>query len=217
MIASAFATNIYITLYVSAGRGWSTDASAWAVLFFILGWTAGANLSSVIQTRLSEVDVMTLGLGSGLTGSATTAAFAWTDSSVIGVFAGLFVSGVGIGLATNAALTILRSATEPRQIGRAGAAHQFMRNQGFTIGSAAGGAILLLVVGRELGSVEPVQQLLAGEDIETGPAIADAVRQGFGTVTLVSLVVMTLAIGPLISLRRRTWLALEEPEPATQV
>jgi MFS family permease len=204
MIASAFATNIYITLYVSAGRGWSPGASAWAVLFFILGWTTGANLSSVIQARLNEVDVMTLGLGSGLVGSTVTAAFAWTDGSVIGVFAGLFASGVGIGLATNSALTMLRAATEPRQIGRAGAAHQFMRNQGFTIGSAAGGAILLLVVGRELGSVEPVQQLLAGEEIEAGPAIADAVRHGFGTVTLVSLAVMFLAVFPLLGLRRQS-------------
>ncbi|MGI9609545.1 MAG: MFS transporter, partial [Acidimicrobiia bacterium] len=59
MIASAFATNIYITLYVSAGRGWSADAAAWAVLFFIVGWTSGANLSSVIQGRMPEVDVMT--------------------------------------------------------------------------------------------------------------------------------------------------------------
>jgi len=216
MIAAAFATNIYITLYVSAGRGWSTDASAWAVLFFILGWTTGANLSSVIQARISEVDVMTLGLGSGLLGSTITAGFAWADSSVIGVFGGLFATGVGIGLATNSALTILRSATEPRQIGRAGAAHQFMRNQGFTIGSAAGGAILLLVVGNELGSVEPVQQLLAGEDIETGPAVADAVRYGFGTVTLVSLAVMTLAIVPLLSLRRQTSLLLARAEPAQQ-
>jgi MFS family permease len=203
MIASAFATNIYITLYVSAGRGWSADAAAWAVLFFILGWTSGANLSSVIQARMAEIDVMTWGLASGVIGSAVTAGFAWTDSSVIGIFAGLYASGVGIGLSTNAALTLLRASTEPRQIGRAGSAHQFMRTQGFTIGSAAGGAILLLVVGQELGSVEPVQQLLAGDEIEAGPAIADAVRRGFGTVTLVSLAVMATAILPLLGLRRR--------------
>ncbi|MFW2381655.1 MAG: MFS transporter [Acidimicrobiales bacterium] len=208
MIASAFATNIYITLYVSAGRGWSADAAAWAVLFFIVGWTSGANLSSVIQGRTQEIDVMTWGLAAGVVGSAVTAAFAWADSSVIGIFAGLYASGVGIGLSTNAALTLLRASTEPRQIGRAGSAHQFMRTQGFTLGTAAGGAILLLVVGQELGSVEPVQQLLAGEDVEAGPAIADAVRQAFATVTLVSLAVMILAVVPLMDLRRR-WVVPE--------
>ncbi len=202
MVTSAFATNIYITLYVSAGRGWSAGQSAWAVLFLVIGWTTGANTSSVLQSRLHEVDIMTLGLAAGLVGSGTTAAFAWADSSVVGIFAGLFASGVGIGLATNAALTLLRAATEPRLIGRAGAAHQFMRNQGFTIGSAAGAAILLLVVGRELGSVEPVQQLLAGNDIEAGPLIARSVRNGFAAVTVVAFVIMLLAAVPMRALRK---------------
>ncbi len=217
LITAAFATNLYITLYVSAGRGWSVDTAAWSVLFFIMGWTTGANTSSLLQARMSEVDVMTLGLAVGLVGSALTASFAWTDGSVIGVFAGLSLSGIAIGLSTNAALTLLRAATEARQIGRAGAAHQFLRNQGFTLGSAAGGAILLLVVGRELGSVEPVQQLLAGEEIDAGPAIADAVRRGFGTVTLVSFVVTLLAILPISTLRRRSVneVAASPTEPAT--
>ncbi len=108
MITAAFGTNIYVTLYVSAGRNWSADSAAWAVLFFILGWTAGANLSSLLQARMSGVDVMTVGLGAGIVGSATTAAFAWTDGSVVGVFAGLFFSGLGIGLCTNSALSLLR-------------------------------------------------------------------------------------------------------------
>ncbi|NNF53640.1 MAG: MFS transporter [Acidimicrobiales bacterium] len=201
MVTSAFATNIYITLYVSAGRGWSAGESAWAVLFLVIGWTTGANTSSLLQARFHEVDIMTLGLASGLIGSGTTAIFAWADSSVIGVFAGLFASGVGIGLATNAALILLRAATEPRLIGRAGAAHQFMRNQGFTIGSAAGAAILLLVVGRELGSVEPVQQLLAGEEVVAGPLIASSVRDGFTAVAVVAFVIMLLAVVPMRALR----------------
>ena len=204
MITAAFGTNIYVTLYVSAGRNWSADAAAWAVLFFILGWTAGANLSSLLQARMSGVDVMTVGLGAGIVGSATTAAFAWTDGSVVGVFAGLFFSGLGIGLCTNSALSLLRESTEPRQIGRAGAAHQFMRNQGFTLGTAGGGALLLLVVGRELGSVEPVQRLLAGEAVDAGPAIADAVRLGFAAVTAVSFGIMCLAVLPLLNLRKHT-------------
>ena len=209
MIAAAFGTNIYVTLYVSAGRGWSADSAAWAVLFFILGWTTGANVSSFLQARLSGVDVMTIGLAAGLLGSGTTAVFAWLDGTVIGVFLGLFVAGAGIGLATNSAWSLLRESTEPSQIGRAGAAHQFMRNQGFTLGTAGGGALLLLVVGRELGSVEPVQKLLAGEAVETGPAIADAVRQGFATVTVVSFGIMCLAILPLLNLRKHTDLAAE--------
>ncbi len=211
MIAAAFGTNIYVTLYVSAGRGWSADSAAWAVLFFIMGWTSGANLSSVLQARMTGVDVMTVGLAAGIVGSAATATFGLLDWPVAGVFAGLFAGGAGIGLATNSAWSLLRDCTEPRQIGRAGAAHQFMRNQGFTLGTAGGGAILLLVVGQNLGSVEPVQQLLAGEDIDAGPQIADAVREGFATVAIVGFVVMCLAVFPLWNLRKHTELASQEP------
>jgi hypothetical protein len=130
------------------------------------------------------------------------AAAAIADASLIGVFIGLAGMGIGVGLTTNAGLTLLRRSTEPRLIGRAGAAHQFMRGQGFTVASAGGGAILLLVVSRRLGSTEPVQKLLAGEEIALSGDIAAAVREGFAVVGLVSAVVMIGAVWPQWALHR---------------
>ncbi len=74
-----------------------------------------------------------------------------------------------------------------------------MRYQGFTIGSAGGGAVLLLVVGRRIGSTDPVQKLLAGDDISVSADIAAAVSAGYATVAVVSSVVM---IGPCGRCRR---------------
>jgi hypothetical protein len=77
-----------------------------------------------------------------------------------------------------------------------------MRNQGFTIGSAGGGALLLLVVGRRVGSTKPVQKLLAGDDISVSGDIAAAVSAGYATVAVVSSTVMIGAVWPLSALRR---------------
>lgn len=202
MLGSAFTTNIYITVYVAAGRGFSSGTAAWSVLFFTIGWTVGANVSSVVLDRRSTVWVMTAGLASGSAGSATIALAVVTNGPLPIVFAGLVALGIGIGLTTNAGLIMLRQVTESSQIGRAGAANQFMRSQGFTLGAAAGGAILLFVVDRRLGSVEPVRRLLAGDDVDPDPAVAAAVRSGFGAVTITALVVMLLAAIPMAGLRR---------------
>lgn len=202
MLGSAFTTNIYITVYVAAGRGFSTGTAAWSVLFFTIGWTVGANVSSVALDRRSTVWVMTVGLAFGIGGSALSTITVVTSGPLSVVFAGLVVLGVGIGLTTNASLIMLREVTAPSQIGRAGAANQFMRSQGFTVGAAAGGAILLFAVDRRLGSVEPVRRLLAGDDVDADPAIAAAVRSGFGAVTVTALVVMVLAAIPMAGLLR---------------
>lgn len=204
MIGGAFASNLYITIYVAAGRGWSTTTAAWSVLFLTIGWTTGANTSSRLLDRSTEIAVMTVGLGTGITGSVVLAGTAIVEGPLAGVFAGLAGMGLGIGLSTNAALTLLRRVTKPQLIGRAGAAHQFLRGQGFTLGSAAGGAVLLFVVGRELGTVEPVQRLLAGDEVAAGSSVAEAVRNGFAVVSVLSMATTAAALAPLLSLRRYT-------------
>jgi hypothetical protein len=117
------------------------------------------------------------------------------------VFAGLLAGGLGIGMATNAALTLLRAVTPDAEIGRAASAHQFIRNQGFTLGSALGGSVLLLVVASRLGTIEPVERLLGGDTTGVGPEVADAVAAGYGTTIIVGLAISLLSIIPLRMLR----------------
>jgi MFS family permease len=202
LITAAFGANVYLTLYVSAGRGVGPTGTAWSVFFFIIGWTIGANLSSRLLDRLAESTVMVIGSCCTIPGLAVAAVTVVADGPLAVVLGGLLVAGMGLGLSTNAALTLLRATTPASQIGRAAAAHQFMRSQGFTLGSAMGGAVLLLVVGGRLGSVEPVRRLLAGEAGGVGDTISVAVRSGYSATLVMSSVVAVLAIVPIVTLRR---------------
>jgi hypothetical protein len=118
------------------------------------------------------------------------------------VLAALLLAGIGVGLSTNAALTLLRAVTPPAQIGRAASAHQFIRNQGFTVGSALGGSVMLFVVAAQIGAVEPVQRLLAGEDPALTVGVAEAVAAGYAASMIVATVIAAMAVFPVLSLRR---------------
>ena len=202
VLMAGLSTNLYITLYVSAGRGGSASLTAWSVLWFTIGWTAGANASSKMLERMAETSVLAAGTVSAVFGLALAAPAALANWPLPVVFVGLFLLGIGAGLSTNSSLSLIRSATSANQIGRATAAHQFMRNQGYTLGSAIGGAVFLFVVAGRLGSVEPVQQLLAGEDIGVTGTVAEAVQAGYGATALVALGFLLLAFPPLLLLRR---------------
>ncbi len=201
MITAAFAANTYLTLYISAGRGAGPTLTAWSVFFFVVGWTLGANVSSRLLDRISDSAVMMIGVVTTIPGLIVATAAAWWSWSFPVLFAGLLLAGAGIGLATNAGLTLLRAVTPPSTIGRATAAHQFIRNQGFTLGSALGGAVLLFVIGRRLGSVVAVQELLAGQTADADGATAAAVRSGYAWTAAVSVVLATTAILPTRALR----------------
>jgi MFS family permease len=202
MITAAFATSAFVTIYASAGKGAGTALTAWSVFFFTIGWTLGANVSSVFLRRNAESGVMVLGAWATIGGLVATTSSAWLDLHLAGVLGGLAVTGTGIGMLTNAALTLLRAVTPDAQIGRAAAAHQFVRNQGFTLGSALGGTVLLFVIARKLGAIEPVQQLLSGDTSAIDPSAAGAVRSGYATAATVALILSTLALIPLVQLRR---------------
>lgn len=202
MLTAAFTTNIYVTVYVAAGRDVSNGVAAFSVLFFTIGWTIGANASNAILSRSTPATVMSIGLATGIGGVAIVVAGVVGNGPLPIAFTGLLLLGVGIGLTTNASLVVLRAETPAAQIGRASAANQFARSQGFTLGAAAGGAILLFVVDRQIGSVDPIRKLLAGEELDGGPQVAAAVRDGFAAATLTSLVTMLLAIPAMRSLHR---------------
>jgi MFS family permease len=172
------------------------------VFFFTIGWTVGANTSSRLLDSHAETTVVRLGTWFTTPGIALAAASVYFDGPLPVIFAGLLITGTGIGLSTNAALTLLRALTPPDQIGRAASAHQFIRNQGFTLGSALGGSVVLFTVGSRLGTVEPVQRLLSGDDLSVSGEVAEAVASGYANTLLVALALSTLAAIPIRLLRR---------------
>jgi hypothetical protein len=75
-------------------------------------------------------------------------------------------------------------------------------NQGFTVGSALGGSVMLFVVAAQIGAVEPVQRLLAGEDPALTVGVAEAVAAGYAASMIVATVIAAMAVFPVLSLRR---------------
>jgi hypothetical protein len=77
-------------------------------------------------------------------------------------------------------------------------AHQFIRTLCITYAVAIGGAVLLFVVGRQVGDVEVVRDVLSGEadagDVEVGSTTRQAVGDGLawvlGVCVLTSVAVM---------------------------
>jgi MFS family permease len=195
----------YIPLYVRAGLERSPGATAWSVLPLTVGWTTGAIISSRMADRHSESWIVLL----GFLVTVPSLALAWlvitTTTSLTIAFVVFFTSGLGVGLSTNAGLTLLRAVTDPTQMGRVTSAHLFARNQGFTFGSAIGGAVLLFVVTLQLGDVELVRELIAAAEGGGPPGAAEAVRNGFAVTVAVGAVLAGL--GTLAAVRMRRSLA----------
>ncbi len=202
LLAGALASETYVPLYVRGARGAGPALTAWSVLFFTVGWTLGANVAGRLADRLPRTSLTMAGFFTttpallGLWLAASTAAPLWI------VFALLGAAGSGVGAATNAGLTLLRVATPDQQLGRATAAHQFARSQGFAIGPALGGALILLVVARQIGDVEEVQNLLTDVAGEIAGQTSESISDGFALTALVGAVVAALGIVPILGLRR---------------
>jgi MFS family permease len=199
LITGAFAPNAYVPLYVSAGRLASEAMTAWSVLFFTVGWTAGANLSSRLLDSRTELTVIKYGFGSTIPSLIATAVAAVLGMALPVLFIALFGVGVGVGLATNASLTLLRDVSEPAEIGRSTSAHQFFRNQGFAFGSAIGGAALFVTVAAIVGDPELVRDVLAGDADTAGGQVSAAVVDGFAISAAIGASIAALG---LLALRR---------------
>jgi len=205
LLTGIFAMSTYIPLYVRAGLEGSPGLTAWSVLPLTVGWTTGAIISSRMADRHAESWIVLL----GFMVSVPSLALAWiltaANLPLAVSFLAYFSAGVGVGLATNAALTLLRAVTESSRMGRVASAHLFARNQGFTFGSAVGGAVLLFVVALKVGDVGLVRELIASPEGVGPPGAAEAVRSGFAATVAVGLVMSVL--GFLACLRMRRFLA----------
>ncbi|MFZ0013595.1 MAG: MFS transporter [Acidimicrobiia bacterium] len=202
MLMGTMAMSDYIPLFVRAGRGASSAVTAWSVLPLTVGWTTGATLSSRLGDRHSESWVMVLGFMINIPALALAWVAVAFDAALPLAFIVFFAAGVGVGMTTNAALTLMRSVTESSRMGRVGAAHLFARNQGFTFGAAVGGAVLLFVVARQLNDLSLVRDLLSGSPETASSEAATAVQDGYATTIAVGLVVSSLGWLSAARLRR---------------
>ena len=205
LLTGTFAMSTYIPLYVRAGLEGSPGLTAWSVLPLTVGWTVGAIISSRMADRHSESWIILVGFMVNLPSMALAWWLITANLSIAVSFVVFFTAGVGVGLATNAALTLLRAVTDSSRMGRVASAHLFARNQGFTFGSAIGGAVLLFVVTLELGDVELVRELIAAPEGGGPVGAAAAVRSGFGVTVAVGAALV--AIGSLAAIRMRRSLA----------
>lgn len=201
LLTGTFAMSTYIPLYVRAGLEGSPALTAWSVLPLTVGWTVGAVASSRMADRQSESWIVLLGFLVGMPSLAAAGAAVYFGIPLFATFVAFFTAGIGVGMATNAALTLLRSVTDSARIGRVVSAHLFSRNQGFTFGSAIGGAVLLFIVTLQLGDVELVRELIASPEGGGPTGAAEAVQVGFAATIGVGLVLA--ALGSLAAVRMR--------------
>ena len=202
MLTGTFSMSSYIPLYVRAGRDGSSALTAWSVLPLTVGWTVGATLASRLADRHSETWIVVLGFMINIPSLIAAWLLAAVGAPVLITFLTFFGAGVGVGMTTNAALTLLRAVSEPSEMGRVGAAHLFARNQGFTFGAAIGGAVLLFVVGLQLGDVELVRELIGSSQVAAPPGAAEAVEAGFAANIVVGIVLSALGAVAAIVMRR---------------
>ncbi len=201
MLTGTFAMSDYIPLFIRAGKAGSPALTAWSVLPLTVGWTVGATLASRLADRHSESGIVVLGFLINIPSLALAWFLATADASLALSFLAFFTAGIGVGMATNAALTLLRSFTDSAQMGRVSSAHLFARNQGFTFGAAVGGAVLLFVVTGRLGDLELVRELISSTDPSALPGAAEAVRAGFATSVAVGVGLSALGLVAAFGMR----------------
>lgn len=202
LLTGAIAVATYVPLYVQGARGVGPALTAGSVVFFTVGWTLGANGASKLLDRMAESTVLVAGFLVAAPAAAAVSALVVLDAPLWTVFAALVVQGVGVGSATNSGLTLVRALASDDELGRATAAHQFLRNQGITVGSALGGATILLVVARRIGDTELVRDLLSGTSTGAATGVAGAIADGYATAAVIAAVVIAVGLVPLAAVRR---------------
>ena len=152
-----------------------------------VGWTSAAFVvSRLLEHRWREADAIMLGsliLVPAVTLGGVSVASDWP---IPVIFAAFFFMGNAIGFVSTSGLTLLQSAAAENEMGRVNSAHQFVRTICITYGVAIGGAILLVVVDRQVGDVEVVRDALGGEDITASRPTLDAIRDGLAWVHVFS-------------------------------
>ncbi len=194
----------YVPLYVQTSRERSVEFAAFALVFLSAGWTVGSLLYSRVLDKWRDCDVVLLGCVlfiPSLVLAGISIALTWPLTSL---FVALGLIGLAIGLVTTAGINLLQDSSGMAEMGRVTSTHQFIRQVSITYGVALASAILFFVVDRQVGDVEALREVIAGEDVALGVDAKNAIRDG---LVWAHLITGTLAIGCLmvgISLVRRT-------------
>lgn len=193
----------YLPIFVQVTHGHDESLAAFTLAFLAVGWTAGSVVYSRWFADYAEAAVMRAGMGFLVVGSALIGVTIAAGAPLATVFAGYTVVGFGIGTVATPSLTWLQQASVPEEMGRAMSAHQFIRQLAITFGVAAGGAILLLVVARQVDDVDAVRDALAGEDVTLDADAGAALADGLATVAAVSTALALVGVAIAVGLRRR--------------
>jgi MFS family permease len=200
--AGSLAIDAFVPLYVRGGLGKSNTTSAFAVAFLALGWTSGSQIVSRLLDRIANTTAMVSGFAITIPAIAT-GALLYTSHTPVGlVFAISYLQGLGIGAVTNATLSLLQRTADTSEMGRASAAHQFLRNLGGTLGTAVAGGVLFLVVERRVGGIGLVKDLLAGHDAAIALPARTAIAAGFRAAAVVALVFTLIGFAFALQTRR---------------
>ena len=178
VLIAGLAADNYLPLYMQTTRGRSASFAAFSVLFLTVGWSSAAFLVSRLLERWREADAILLGsilMIPAVIWAGVGVALTWPIPVIFGAF---YVMGAAIGFVSTAGLTLLQASADDSEMGRVNSAHQFIRTIGITYGVAVGGAILLFVVGDQVGDVEVVRDVLSGKDVIASAATLDAIRDG---------------------------------------
>ena len=204
VLAAGLAADNYLPVYMRTARGRSETLAAFSVVFLTVGWTAAAFVVSRLLDRWHETDAILLGAWLMVPATALAGVAVALTWPIAVVFTGFFLMGTSIGFVSTAGLTLLQSSAADSEMGRVNSAHQFIRTLAITYGVAVGGAILLLVVSREVGDVEVVRDVLGGDETAEAPGTLDAIRRGLAWVHVFSAAVGALCVVAATTLWRQT-------------
>jgi MFS family permease len=204
IFAGGLAVETFVPLFVRGGLGHSDQAGAFSVSFMSLGWTCASITVARLLDRITEDVAMVYGFLLAALPLVIGLAVYGPGTPLWLVAGNSFLQGAGIGAATNAGMTLLQKATPMDEMGRANAAHQFVRNLGSTIGVSLVGGVLFGYVRHRLGSLDEIQPLLKGEkQAEVSQAARRALAMGYRWSHI--LAVTLIAVGLVITFRLRAY------------
>jgi MFS family permease len=201
---TALAVDNFLPLYIQTARGRSVEFAALSLIYLTIGWSFGSVVYSRVLRKWHESQVILLGTGMIVPFIALAGATVAFDWPLAVLFVAIGFVGLSVGLVSTSGLVLLQDSSEPSEMGRVTAAHQFIRQLAIMYGIALAGAIILLVVDIRVGDIDAVRDVIAGEDMALGTETQDAIRDGLAWVHVATGVI---ALGGTLvarSLVRRT-------------
>jgi MFS family permease len=199
---AALGVNSYLPVFVQAGLGHSKTIAALSVLFLSVGWTTASIVTSRMLDTRPESSLLLGSFVLVIPGLALAGLLFTSSASLVVVAVLPVVVGVGIGANSTSGLTLLQAVTPPTEVGRATAAHQYLRAIAFTYGAALVATVMFVVVRDRVDDTELVRDLLAGEEVAASGAVRDAVASGYRLGHVAAVALASLGLVAAAALRR---------------